>query len=148
MTYNPSPKTVLRWQQTLDKLIGEEILFRSVDPHKLAYRLREAIAAAVRYKIKPYCDLAYSFTIKDDFVVARPKGRLVVKPVQVTRRYEDSLGDYEIVKIASKARESILEFPGYQGEVRAIKLWCLTNGFEIITEPYLILTRREEEDED
>jgi len=145
MTYNLSPKTVLRWQQSLNKLDGEEVLFRASDPHKMAYRMREAIAAAVHHKLKPYCDLAYRFTIKDDFVVARPKGRLVVRPIQVTRRYEDSLGDYEIVKIASKARESILEFPGYQGEVRAVELWCLTNGFEMVTEPYLILTREVED---
>jgi len=141
VTYNLSPRTVARWQQTLDKLDGEEILFRSRDPHKLAYRLREAIAAAVRHKLKPYCDLSYSFTIKDDLVIARPSGRLTTKPVLVTRRIEDPIGDYEVVKLASEASEEILEFPNYHGELRAVELWCSTNGFEMKTDPYLVLVK-------
>ena len=148
MTYNLSTKAVVRWSDTLEHLLsGEEVLFRSADPHKLAYRLREALAAAAYHQIEPYCKIAYGFTVKDDFVLAKPKASFFQKPVRVTRRIEGSVDDYNVVKVASLAKEHILEFPAFEGELRSVKVWCAANDFLITTDPYLILTKKEAEDD-
>lgn len=148
MSYNLSPKVVVRWSETLNHLLsGELVYFRAKDPVKLAYRLREALAAASRHEIQPYCKLDYSFTVRDDLVVAKPKSSLKTQPVRVTRRFEGAVSDYDVVEIASRAKEHILEFPAFTGEVRSVRVWSKVNDYEITTDPYLILTKKEVESE-
>jgi len=144
VTYNLSEKTVQRWAETLDLLKGEEVLLRATDPHKLAYRLREAIAAARANDIEPYASLLYGFKVRGELVIARPKAAFKLKPVVVSRRFESVRSEWDVVEVAGRASEDVLEFPAFRGEVGNVKRWCGVNGFDFKTEPYLVLRKKEE----
>lgn len=151
MSYNLSRKCVERWASTLELLNGDDpVTFRSTDPRKLAYRLREAIAAAKANKIEPFCNLKYEFVIDGIYCIARPKKEesfTLREPTRVTRRFESVTDEFEVVKQASASREHILEFPNFNGDFRSVKLWCSTNGYRVTNDPYLILEKKEEDED-
>ena len=147
MPYNLSENAVTRWKEQLDMLDGTVREFRSNSPHKLAYRLREAIAAARHNHVEPYDKIDYAFTVRNDIVVARPREQVVVEALRVTIRAEAAVSEYDVVRHASKSREDVLEYPNFDGDLKSVKLWCSTNEFEVTEEPYLILERTHDHDQ-
>lgn len=143
--YNLSEKAVERMKAELDLLIsGKELRFPSEEPHTLAYRIREAIAAAKYHKIKPYADLSYMFTLGPDHVLARPRGqrRLVSGPVEEPRAtYPDAESEYQVVAECTKATLTELHFPNFRGDIHAVRHWAKEKRHEVSQDPYLIIRK-------
>ena len=134
--YNLSPKAVERWRNELDQLLaGEEIAFTTDAPHKLAYRLREAIAAAKRHRMQPWSTIDYVFKQETGRVVATPRSSLVTEIVQVERTYPEALNEFDVITTATKDPGHIMLFPNFQGESESVSAWATAKGYTITTDP-------------
>lgn len=141
MTYNLSPKSVERMQRVLDELLpGKERRLSTDEPHKLSYRIREALAAAKKNGISPYDRIDFTFTIGHGFVQATPNLPLV-KKIESPAQIEDTAKtEFDVVAIADRSAANEIQFPAFSGKVSAVKQWARKAGWSVTTDP-LTLTR-------
>lgn len=142
MPYNISPKAVERWKHELDNLLsGQPFTWTTDAPHKLAYRLREAIAAAKACKIEPYASIDYQFTQTSTMVIATPRESLVQGAKQPDAVFDGAVTEYDVISAATTAKNDALVFPNFLGEITAIQRWAEAKGFTITEDP-LTLRRK------
>lgn len=158
MTYNLSLAVVYRWRNELDKLTENRVVLWSVDkPNKLAYALREAIAAAKKHGVKPYSELEYWFKEKDGLLIAEPKKpRVSIIDVQVLKQQDLVSQDFEIkseeeipeattvfqvIEAVKHSKSHVIKFPEFGGDIDPLKSWAEAKGF-IVTEDPVTFTRR------
>lgn len=134
--YNLSPKAVERWTNELDKLLaGEEVVFRSSAPQKLAYRLREAIASAKRHDIAPYDSIDYMFKIEGESVVAVPKDNLVQDAQPREHVYAKVKNEFDVISLAAKEPKHVMVFPAFDGDLTAVKQWASAKDYTVTEDP-------------
>lgn len=142
MVYNLSPKSVERMQSILDQLLpGKELRLSTEYPHKLAYRIREAIAAAKHHKLSPYDRLEFVFTLGEGFVQAKPKVDLISgisAPAQVV---EGFVSEFDVVANAGKSHANEIRFPGFSGDFDAVERWAAKAGWKVTGHEPLSLQR-------
>lgn len=137
--YNLSPKAVERWKTELDKLLtGESVTFDSNDPHKLAYRLREAIASAKAHKVAPYDKIDYVFKLSLGLVIAEPRAQLVNHVRLSEQTYVDARNEFDVISVAGKATASILIFPNFSGETGSVHQWARAKGYTVEEDPLIL----------
>lgn len=142
MTYNTSVRALQRWKDELDKLLdGEPVMWESREPHKLVYRLREAIKAAEYNNIEPYASLDFQFTVSFNTVTATPKHSLVAKSKPVESEHPEAKNEFDVISIAGKSKASVFVFPAFDGSIESVKQWASAKGFTVETEP-LTLRRK------
>lgn len=150
MAYNLSPKTVERMKPHLDRLDGSVVEFITDAPHKLGYRLREAIAAAQRHKISPYRDIDYTFKIeRGNTLRAVPKVQVNVEHVNhgvpiPERKISSEVNHFEVIQICTREPESRFIFPHFNGSLEPVQRWAEKHGFTVEEDP-LTLTRNEDD---
>lgn len=142
MTYNLSPKVVERMQEPLNRLLaGQETVFSSDAPHKLAYALREAIAAAKRNKLDPYDKLEYTFVVGHGKLTAKPRESLVTSMEVPPQVVDSAISDFDVVASASRSKANELHFPNFNGDIAPVNVWAERKGFTVTTDPFLKLVR-------
>lgn len=144
MTYNESPKTVERNQEYLDKLLaGQQIVFTTDEPHKLGYRLREAIHAAKKHGIDPYNKLDFTFIVGNGKLTANPKEDLVTDIKAPPLVADAAINDFDVVATAGRAKANEIRFPNWNRKgLEAIEKWAERKNFSVKTDPILVLVRK------
>ena len=135
MPYNLSLKTVERMQSFLSELLdGRPHTFQSDEPHKLAYNIREAIAAARYNKLMSFAAIDYRFIPRHGTLWAEPKQPLQPKETKEgtsSRTLPDAQTEYDVVNAARKMKERELVFPNFIGKLESIVTWSSRTGFTI-----------------
>lgn len=159
MTYNLSLSTIDRWKEELDKLLENRVVLFSTDkPNKLAYSLREAIAAAKKHKVGPYNKLEYWFREREGLLVAEPrKERLRIidvevinkefgtdlKPPDLIDEVPEARSMFEVIEAVKHSKSAIIRFENYQGDLTPLESWGNAKGWAVTEDP-VTFTRRKE----
>lgn len=139
--YNLSIKRVEVWKAELQKLLsGEPVAWETPSPHKLAYALREALAAARHHGIEPYASIDYVFTQTANSVKATPKDNSALEftPTTTEATFPEAMNEFDIIAIAGKAKEKVMIFPNFSGELMSVKSWADAKGYALEEDPLTI----------
>lgn len=154
MPYRITEAPVRERQKELDALLeGKPMRFRTSKPDQLRYRIHEALSAAKLLNIEPYNKLTVTLSVRPPYVYATPK---VLAELDVTIEEVDSLldvagarvvypDDISAFAVVGRARSEVsqteLHFPNFSGDISPVMKWAEASGYEVITEPVLILRR-------
>ena len=142
MPYNLSPNTVEVNKEFLNKLLtGQIVKFTTVRPDKLAYNLREAIAAAKRHGIKPFAGIDYRFLVKPGGVLqAEPRKKLAVGVQQATAEvvpattedtFTQEVSHFDVIQLANASEAPRIVFLNFTGAIEPVETWAEKRDFEI-----------------
>lgn len=143
MTYNLSARAIERMREQLALLLpGKEIRFVTDEPHKLSYRLREAIAAAKHLSQEPFTNLDYQITQGNGFVLCKPRAHSLVKAHEIVApSFPEAINEYHVVSAAVKSPHTELHFPNFAGNLSSVQRWAKEHGYDITQEPHLVITK-------
>lgn len=144
MAYNLSPHSVIRNKPQLERLLqGGPVTFYTGDPKRLAYKLREACAAAKALpEFKEFAHLAssYIFKVIPDWVLAQPTvpTTSIDAKKPSSRSFDDASTTLEVLFIA-QANEGIptLKFPNAELDEgkEGLLEWAELEGYTVVEIP-------------
>lgn len=160
MAYSRTTRSIARVQPQLNAMIEAKtsIEWPSDEPQKLAFKLREAIAAAKTLAMKdqetfgPYAALAARYTIrcKAGKVVAEPRelfGVLAVEAMRSKMQIETAVSLLEVLGAAIQHRADEMVFPNAENwnEEDLIRLhkWTVQNSYFMIVGDGITLTKND-----
>jgi hypothetical protein len=157
MAYNRTHKSILRVKSYLDAMVSarSSLEWAADEPQKLAFKLREAIAAARAFTIKdntyaPYASLAARFMIKclPGKVIALPRETFGVQALEALRSRMTVNGVSSLLEVMGAAIEHNAEelyFPSAENwpDADILKLynWATQKSYFIIVGEGITLTR-------
>jgi hypothetical protein len=150
MTYNLSPGAVEAAKDLLDEIANlagmEELTIGSDAPHKLGYRIREALAAARANNLEPYCNLEVQVSVGENHVTVRRRHtiRRLIGTIKRTMSEEvipDATTEFQVIAILSKARPGRHVFPSFSGDLTAVKNWITQKGLTLEREEPLTIVK-------
>jgi len=131
--------------------------WRASDPHKFAYRLREAFKVAVKFKEQypSYAGLKdkYSIRVTSGGVVATLKDTLDIQPAHHGKiTIKEAVAAMEIVGAALQHKAPIMHFPNAnmaEQEIGKLRRWCEISEYtlEVTNNDGIYLTRKPIQDQ-
>lgn len=148
MPYNTSRATIDRWLLHLDAMhANTEVTFRTAFPHVLAYRLREAVAAAKHHGTH-HADISYVFDAGERTLRIYHKEHAPdKKPPQLVygdNTFTEPVNEFEVAEIINSSPVTkTLDFLVFIGDFPALRAW-LPEEFTKVTHnhPRLTLERQ------
>lgn len=151
--YRVTPEAVLERKAELDEILSlGSVAFKTNEPARLRYRLHEALHAAKHLSMEPYASLSVKISVQGDRVVVTPATRheIVVsrleQPLVATASEQQSFDDTTMFQVVETVRNNphlfVLHFPSFSGDVTPVKNFAEARGYEVLTEPSLVLLRR------
>lgn len=149
MPYNLSRTSFEAYEPMLTPLIqGEPRVIRveEGDPHRLAFLLRQAMAAARENSIEPFASMEVKFSVGPGRVICLPKTVPSLSDQEILEEAQtqvvlDAVNAFDVVNAATGSIAPRLEFPNFEGSHMPLKTWAERKGFEITSTDPLTLER-------
>ena len=130
MSYNLSSNKFKRWSLFLDTIAkNPECKIPSSTPDKLAYNIREAIAAARHHKIPPWTELTVRIEVRPGHIICRHKQDLDVTvplpSIQDALEFQSPANEFDVVQaVNDNAEYANFIFHEFTGNPDPVIAWA------------------------